>query len=85
MSLLGPLPRPEGFVGKDFKLHGPWVAWFSLLSFILQPIGGNGTTAARPTNNLYVGMMYFDTTLGKPVFIKTVSGPVWVDATGSVV
>ncbi len=39
-----------------------------------------GTTAARPTDAT-VGYVYFDTTLGKPVFLKTVPSA-WVDATG---
>lgn len=85
MSLLGPIPRPEGFVGKDYRLHAPWQAWFSLISFILQPMGGNGVTASRPTNNLYVGLMYFDSTLGLPVFIKSLNPTVWVNGAGSVV
>lgn len=40
-----------------------------------------GTTAARPTDaGLY--FRYFDTTLGKPVFLKTQPSG-WVDATGA--
>lgn len=40
-----------------------------------------GTTAARPTDaGLY--FRYFDTTLGKPVFLKTQPSG-WVDATGT--
>lgn len=45
-----------------------------------------GTTAQRPPNGP-VGMSYFDTTLGKPVWLKTASvggtPAVWVDATGA--
>lgn len=41
----------------------------------------DGTTAARPTT-VSTGYMYFDTTLGKPIWW---SGAAWVDATGSVV
>lgn len=42
-----------------------------------------GTTAARPTTGNFAGRLYFDTTLGKPVFFKT--GSTWVDATGATV
>ena len=42
---------------------------------------GSGTTAERPTT-IITGFMYFDTTLGIPVFWN---GANWVDATGSVV
>ena len=45
------------------------------------PIVLAGTTALRPTLNLYVGLQYFDTTLGKPIWCKYGSGT-WVDATG---
>ena len=40
----------------------------------------SGTTAARPTDAT-VGFLYFDTTLGKPVFLKTAPST-WVDAAG---
>lgn len=49
--------------------------WSPLLLAPLQ-----GTTAARPTD-CAVGSVYFDTTLGKPVFLKTVPS-VWVDSAG---
>jgi len=39
-----------------------------------------GTTALRPTD-AKVGYRYFDTTLGKPVWLKTAPST-WVDATG---
>lgn len=39
----------------------------------------SGTTSQRPTG-VYIGYMYFDTTLGYPVFWK---GSVWVDALGA--
>lgn len=51
-----------------------------LLHGYVQP---SGTTAARPTDGT-VGLTYFDTTLGKPVFLK-VAPSTWVDATGTAV
>ncbi|WP_161883840.1 hypothetical protein [Deinococcus alpinitundrae] len=53
-------------------------------------VGRSGTTANRPTTTtvpyLYVGMPYYDTTLNKPIWVKTASAtPVWVDATGTTV
>ena len=38
------------------------------------------TTANRPIDFI-VGQQYFDTTLGKPIWLKT-SPSVWVDSTG---
>ena len=40
-----------------------------------------GTTAKRPTD-VTIGLQYFDTTLGKPIWWN---GTAWVDATGTVV
>ena len=45
--------------------------------------GSSGTTASRPSNET-VGYIYFDTTLGKPIWLKTTPN-IWVDATGNVV
>ncbi|MEK0313742.1 glycosyl hydrolase family 28-related protein [Cohnella sp. 56] len=43
-----------------------------------------GTTAQRPGAGVrYVGMMYFDTTLGKPIWRSAAA--TWVDATGTTV
>ena len=46
----------------------------------------SGSTSNRPTWQT-VGMEYFDTTLGKPIWCKSASetSPVWVDATGTTV
>lgn len=69
--------RIDGSTGATFYVketgagNTGWVAFVPVLS---------GTTAARPVANLVVGMSYFDTTLGKPVWYK---GPGWVDATGT--
>ena len=41
----------------------------------------SGTTAARPTTAT-VGFNYYDTTLNKPVWLKTAPST-WVDATGT--
>jgi hypothetical protein len=43
----------------------------------------NGSTAFRPTN-LKVGDYYFDTQLGKPIWLKATPST-WVDANGTVV
>lgn len=50
----------------------------------LQLNHGRGTSAQRPAN-AHVGYPYFDTTLGKPVWLKGVAPVTWVDATGNTV
>ena len=44
-----------------------------------------GTTAQRPTEKLYIGRRYFDTSLGakgKPIWVDK-DGTGWVDASGA--
>lgn len=48
----------------------------------------NGPTSSRPASSMpgrFIGMPFFDLTLGKPVFLKVASSSVWVDAAGNVV
>lgn len=54
----------------------------TVVGYNLNKQTGVGITAQRPTVGLYLGMQYFDRTLGKPIYCKQVSLPVWVDATG---
>lgn len=47
-----------------------------------------GTTAERPNSNaIRVGFTFFDTTLGKPIYAKSITGYTitWVDSTGATV
>lgn len=84
MSLIKALPRPE-IVDKNGKMLPPWLGWFSALNNVVQTFGSNGATTARPTSNLFVGQQFFDTTLGYPVFIKSLNPTVWVNGAGGVV
>lgn len=59
-----------------------WIRFFNQLRLLAVSIQNSGTTAQRPTANLWVGMVYFDTTLGKPIWVNT-AGTGWVDATGT--
>lgn len=56
-------------MGADYKL-------LTLCSFL------SGASEARPTEGLPVGFMFYDTTLGKPIYWD---GSKWVDSTGTVV
>lgn len=68
--------------GKD--LPASWMSWIGKIRLYAGSVSESGTTAQRPTSNLWVGRMFFDTTLGKPIWLKT-TAPVWVDATGATV
>jgi len=46
----------------------------------------SGTTAQRPTDKLWLGRPYYDTTLNLPVYVNAVSpSVVWKDAAGNTV
>lgn len=86
-SPLGGLPIPPMFVTlseRIVKFTSEWGGWFSTAQRILTAVSTSGPTSGRPTQGQFVGMPYFDTTLGKPIWLKTPGAvPVWVDATGT--
>ena len=63
----------------------PWGQWLNRIQDICNSVQQSGVTADRPTSVLWIGRVYFDTTLGKPVWVKSVRPTVWVDGTGAVV
>lgn len=63
----------------------PWLQVFSRWHTVILSLQQSGTTANRPTSLLWVGRRYFDITLGKPVWIKSVGPTVWVDGSGAAV
>ena len=82
MSIITNVPSPwivdpKGVAKTDFF---SWLYGIYVVAFSVQE---SGTTTNRPTKNLFVGRPYFDTTLGKPVWLKSASPSVWVDATGA--
>ena len=61
------------------------VAWSEFMANVYRLLNGlveSGTTVQRPTKNLYTGRMYFDTTLGLPIWHD---GTNWIDAAGNTV
>lgn len=62
----------------------PTLPWFEQLARIVNAGVSSGTTANRPTSLLWAGRFYWDTDLGKPVFVKSISPTVWVDGAGTV-
>lgn len=78
-------PTPPAPVRTPIKdLPREWQDWFhSIRAHVLDITVLAGPTAQRPTKGLWVGKSYFDTTLNKPVWLKTVSPVAWVDATGA--
>ncbi|MFN7611722.1 MAG: hypothetical protein ACK5QX_12440 [bacterium] len=76
------MPSNSPLVDQRMTASVPFLQWLSRINTIAQAVISSGTTAQRPTSNLWAGRTYFDTTLGKPIWYK---GPGWVDATGAAV
>jgi len=78
-SPLGGQPTPP----IDLK-NPTWAGWFSTIQKILQATSSSGTTAQRPTANLYIGQFWYDTSLGYPVWVHAISPSiVWHNAAGT--
>ena len=56
-------------------MQTPWAQWFSQLQPILQSVVASGPTSGRPTQNLYIGYPYFDTTIDQMIYWN---GVIWV-------
>lgn len=81
-------PYPNDQIGKVVgsnlvTMSKEFQAWIAQNWMYVQALGGYDVSTNRPTKNLYNGMMFFDSTLGKPIFLKSQNPSVWVDATGN--
>ena len=63
--------------------------WLGRIFNVCNAVATSGPTADRPDRkkDRFIGMPYFDTELGggKPIWLKSVTPDVWVDATGAAV
>lgn len=89
---INPIPSTPQISDSKGMLTPLYQAFISSIYNWLSPVGQSGTTAQRPTSTsniaqtfMYVGRSYFDTTLGKPIFVKSLNPTVWVDGSGAVV
>lgn len=61
-------------------------SWISTWARIIDENHAYGDTASRPVwPATHVGTMYFDETLGIPIWCRSVNPEVWVDSAGTVV
>lgn len=82
---LAPIPT-DPRATDDGKLTPAYQSWFASIQRWLSPVGQFGTTAQRPTKNLYVSQRYYDTTLGYPVWVHQVSPSIiWHNGAGAAV
>ena len=57
-----------------------WGNWFTQVSNIAESVTQSGPTSKRPARNLWVGRVYFDADLGKPIWYN---GTIWIKADGT--
>jgi hypothetical protein len=62
-----------------------WSRWFTRVWNFASSIGSSGATINRPTTGLYIGLQFFDTTLGYPIWVSSVTAGVatWVNGSGA--
>lgn len=78
-----PSERKNPKQGKKY-MAGVWSAWLHQAFLCCFATQDSGPTASRPTTELWIGRRYFDTSLGKPVYLKSLGPNVWVDGVGTV-
>jgi len=82
MSLETP-PLQQAIIDqKTSMMSREWAVWFTKLWTVSTNINSSGTTADRPTTGLYIGMTYFDTTIGRPIWLQAANPPAWIRADG---
>ena len=83
--MIAPLPTDNHITPKEV-LTTSWQSWFGSAYRTMFASSQIGTTAKRPANNLFVGYgPYYDTTIAKPIWVKSTGPAVWQDAAGNVV
>ena len=70
----------EHEVDEQRFIRKGWAQFFTRVFVICFAQQQSGTTANRPTTNLYIGRRYFDTTITLPIYY---TGTGWIDAAGN--
>jgi len=84
VNFIPPPPTRIPFTEQE-GLPIEWSNWMAKVEEILNHTQATGATANRPAVAPYVGYPFFDTTLGKPIWAKTITATstAWVLADGT--
>lgn len=82
MSIVSAPPMDSPVQDTNGNISAAWTTWIQQAYFVLKSVESAGPTEKRPLKNLWVGMYHFDTTLGIPIYLKTLNPIVWVNASG---
>lgn len=77
-------PTSTQLVDQNGNVTVPWSQWIQRTQNIVRTLNTSGPTAQRPVDILWIGLFFFDTTIGKPIWLKSVNPNVWVDGAGTV-
>lgn len=80
--MISPPPSQSNVAEENGRAGSSWVEFFSEVFKSIRALQNSGTTAQRPTQGLYIGRPFFDTTLNRPIWY---TGTNWIRADGSVV
>lgn len=83
-----PVVRPtSGTQDANGNLTTGWNSWFNWVHQLVSAMRQSGTTAQRPTTGLWIGRQYYDTTLGYPVWVHSITAGVvvWHNGAGAAV
>lgn len=80
MSHIEKPPFVQALADASGNVAPAWIVWFTKLWAQVET--GSGPTADRPTKNLFVGKQWYDETLNKPIWVRSVRPTVWLDAVG---
>lgn len=75
-----PIREPLPVVGQSATWPKSWANWLNQVWAVTTTLNSSGVTGDRPTENLWVGRFYFDTTLGLPIYWN---GTIWIKADGT--
>ncbi len=80
------VPSPDRMVREDGRLHQEWQTFFHGAQQVVFNGSRSGPTASRPTSKMdgrWIGMQFFDTTLGIMIWLKSTNPDVWVRYDGT--
>lgn len=79
-------PINNALVDKEGRVSRPASEWMNLMWLAANSVTESGTTANRPTTNLWIGRFFYDTTLNLPIWVNAVTPSiVWKDGAGNTV
>ena len=78
------IPDNAPIADADGQATPSWRSWLSWVHATTSAARQAGATSDRPVKFIWIGRRYFDNTLGKPVYLKSVNPNVWVDGAGTI-